>query len=164
MSDDKLQDYVEKAKKMLDKHGWMIQVVLGDSDPGFAYTVGFSKTLERPEVFMVGFAPDLMQALLNDLGQMIREGTEIKSPGFLDGLIRDYPVAFRPVEPLSVEENSNAGQAILGHSFEAYQMFLPDPNGLFPWDPGCDPKYVKVQTKLLRTVGEPPIQPPRMTH
>ncbi|WP_457091146.1 DUF4262 domain-containing protein [Microvirga sp. P5_D2] len=67
-----------------------------------------------------------------------------------------FPVAFRPLARASVDEHSNAGRAILGSGFDGVQLFLPDAGGLFPWDVGCDLTYARIQTSLLKTVGDPP--------
>lgn len=154
----KLDMIAKKARGLIKRHGWMVQAVLpGEEDDGvgFSYTVGLSSRFGHPEVFLVGFAPDLSQQLLNIVGNHVRDGLRFAEPVFSDVVIQSFPVAFRPATTASAFEHSNAGRYYLGHSFEAVQLFLPDPSGLFPWDEGCSPQYARMQN-FLELVGDPP--------
>lgn len=155
----KLEMLAKKARGMIRDHGWMIQAVFPDPDHdenGFSYTVGLSSGLKHPEVFLVGFHPELSHQLLNVVGRHVKKGMRFDRPVFCNVVVEGYPVAFRPAEDRSVYEHSGSGRHFLRSSFSGMQMFLPDPKGLFPWDEGCDPAYVRMQT-LLELVGEPPI-------
>lgn len=135
----------------------MIQAVLpGQDQVSYSYTVGFSKNHGHPEIFMVGFHPDMARSLLNVAGGHVRVGMRFDSPILSDVIVEDYAVAFRPIQFKSVVRHSNAGRQILGKAFDGVQIFLPDATGLFPWDAGCDPAYASVQTSLLTLVGDPP--------
>jgi hypothetical protein len=37
---------------------------------------------------------------------------------------------------------------IAEHKFPVLQLFWPDPNGLYPWQEGCHPKVMEVQTPI----------------
>lgn len=156
--DPKMRDrYLEKTRNIISKHGWAVQGVLGShrDGGGFSYTIGLTQTLKHPEIFMAGFDPDLSKGLLNDVGNLVKNGYDFANPCLCDRVIREFNVAFRPLEPASVKERGGVGTDVLG-PFEAVQMFLPDPAGRFPWDEGCDPKYVEMQTSLFKTKGPLP--------
>ena len=105
---------------------------------------------------MVGFDPELARQLLNIVGRRLKGGTRLDTPVYLNEVVDAFPVAFRPLAHASVAEHSNAGREILGAGFDGVQLFLPDARGLFPWDVGCDLTYARIQTSLLKTVGDPP--------
>jgi Domain of unknown function (DUF4262) len=150
-------DYIRKARRIIRDHGWMVQAVLPDErQTSFSYSVGLSSKFSHPEVFMVGFDPELARSLINAAGNHIKGGIRFDAPMLADGIIEGFPAAFRPLRQSSVIDHSNAGRTILGKSFPGVQLFLPDAGGRFPWEPGCDPRYAEVQTSLLETEGEPP--------
>jgi Domain of unknown function (DUF4262) len=151
-------NYIRRGQAIVRRYGWMVQAVLADQrQPTYSYSVGFSKIYGHPEIFIVGFHPDMCRSLINVAGNHIAKGLRFDAPMLSDGIIEDFPVAFRPLRLSSVSEHSNAGRAILGRSFPGTQLFLPDPGGRFPWEPGCDPRYAAIQTSLLETMGDPSI-------
>ena len=149
--------YLKKTRDIIAKAGWAVQGVLGSPQDGggFSYTIGMTRTLKHPEIFMSGFDPELCRQLMNDVGNLIREGFDFRNPSLCDRVIQNYNVAFRPVDPASVTEHGGVGLEILGQ-FEAVQMFLPDAEGRFPWVEGCDRRYADLQTSLIRTTGPVP--------
>jgi len=152
-----LDDYIKCGRKIVRQHGWMVQGVLPDAQQAsYSYTVGLSIGYGHPEIFMVGFDPELARQLLNVAGRRVKGGARLDTPVYLNEVVDVFPVAFRPLAHASIVEHSNAGRAILGFEFDAVQLFLPDAGGLFPWDVGCDPSYARIQTSLLETVGDPP--------
>jgi hypothetical protein len=149
--------YIKRGQTMVRRYGWMVQAVLAnDQQPTYSYSVGLSTTFSHPEIFMVGFHPDMCRSLINVAGNHIKGGMRFDAPCLSDVILESFPAAFLPVHFGSAYDHSNAGRAILGHSFDAVQLFLPDAAGLFPWESGCDPQYAAVQTSLLLTVSEPP--------
>lgn len=150
-------DYVRKARRIIREHGWMVQGVLPDaSQVSYSYSVGLASRFGHPEIFMVGFDPELARSLINIAGNHVKESIRFDTAMLADGIIEGYPAAFRPLLLSSVYQHSNAGLAILGMPFEGVQLLLPDADGRFPWEPGCDPRYATVQTSLLTTEGDPP--------
>ena len=149
--------YIKRGQTIIRRYGWMVQAVLpDDQQPSYSYSVGLSKTYGHPEVFMVGFDPELARSLINVAGNHIKGGMRFDQPCLSDRIIEGFPAAFRPLDFGSAYDHSNAGRAILGRSFDGVQLFLPDAAGRFPWEDGCDPRYATIQTSLLVTVGEPP--------
>lgn len=153
-----LDEVVEKIEGVIKEHGFAVQPVMGGpaDGGGFCYTIGLTKHLNHPEVYMVGFDPKLCATLLRDVGDLIKDGYDFRNPTLCDRVIKDYNVAFRPVEAESVAEHGGIGLVVLGGEFEAVQMFLPDRDGKFPWDEGCHPEYAYRQTALLKTTGPIP--------
>lgn len=105
---------------------------------------------------MVGFDPGLSHQLISDVVSKIREGERYDHPRYAGQIIRDFDVAFRPLNSDTVHSNTGFGQAVIGSAFEAVQLFLPDVEGRFPWDEGCNAKYARMQTRIFQAEGAPP--------
>jgi len=160
-----LNDVLRRGRGLIAKYGWMVQAVGGgpsESEMPYSYSVGFSKNLGHPEIYMVGFDFDLSRTLINDVGNLIKNGMRFDGACYSDSIVERFPVAFMPLERRSVIRNSAAGRSMLNQVFDGVQMFLPDPDGLFPWDDGCDPTYARIQTTRLTPVGDPPAKEARV--
>lgn len=68
MSNSKVLD---KLKSDIEKYGWHVLSVFGNDLPNFAYSIGFTETLNHPEIVISGLNTDLMHELLNDIGSLI---------------------------------------------------------------------------------------------
>ena len=136
------------------RHGWWVQSVLPDAEsPSFSYTVGLTETFRHPEILMMGHHPSLMHGLLNDIGALVRGGARFSDWGCSDKVISGFPVIFRSVPAKEGRRWSLAADRRYTE-FELLQVFLPDPNGRFPWDPACDRKNADLQGALLHAMPE----------
>lgn len=130
--------------------GWAVQAVTRGADlsrdPPYAYTVGLWGTFGHPELLVIGFDPNLMMGVLNSAGAKVKAGTRFADRDRADGVIREFPVAFRAVPmPHARRWARAASERYRPGRFELLQMFLPDPGGRFPWDAGCSPEYASGQ-------------------
>jgi hypothetical protein len=157
----RFDDYIRKARGIVRRHGWLVQAVLPDENqPAYSYSVGLSGgRFRHPEIFMVGFHPDLCRSLINVAGGHVKDGLRFDRACYSDVIAQGFPVAFMPLDRDSVTMHSNAGLAILGKDFGGVLLVLPDVTGRFPWDIGCDPNYAGVQTSLLRMESDSPPSP-----
>lgn len=131
-------------------HGWAVQPVFGDEDqPSFAYTAGLcSKGL--PEILTIGLPPRTAQTILNDCAFGLTEKSLIAEHYKPMLGLANLPLAFRPDD-----EAGNLSWLARGANRWAsenaapeckfIQLVLPDKNGRFPWDPGCDRIFAKTQ-------------------
>lgn len=152
-----LEQLIEKCRAAVFRDGFYVQFVGGDEDaPAYSYSVGLEKNLQHPEIIMVGFDPRLCHQLISDAVANIREGERYDRPRYADRIVQDFNVAFRPLSSESVHANTGFGQTVIEESFEAVQMYLPDAQGRFPWDEGCDRNYAEMQTQIFEVEGDPP--------
>mgnify|MGYP001228282689 CR=1 FL=1 len=136
-----VEDYLEKVRQLIAGYGHYVQYVGPDEEGhvGYCYTKGlsFARAEKFPELVMAGFDPRLMQQLLNDAAERMKEGDlRLRGPCFYGKLIQDMDAAFAPVNI-----STSSSLISLDEDTEVYFVFLPDANGLFPWDDGCDPAY-----------------------
>jgi hypothetical protein len=131
------------------KHGWMIQYIGGGtcSRPGcdahheegvaFAYTVGLFG-MNHPEMLIFGVSPEVASLVINQLGDLIRKGSEI-----IPGQLVELDAWNRRILP---EPVPNPGEILFTanryylrpdeYSVPALQLTHDDDQGLFPWDEG----------------------------
>ncbi|MFT3966412.1 MAG: DUF4262 domain-containing protein [Sphingobium sp.] len=125
----------------IDMAGQHIFAIFPDGDTaGFAYTIGNAR-LGLPELLIIGnFAPILMGSVLNEVGRRIRQADQVPDQDI------DIGGAF-PIRPRLAGAAVRSAFTIqvgrfLGHDeYAVVQLLLPDPMGLYPGEPGCDPRY-----------------------
>jgi len=133
----------EIAKVMLSEHlrkyGCSVIHVF-DADPKFSYTLGVEAISGRAEVIVPFLSSSIALPLLNQYNEMVKSGKVFE----LDRVYSDFQnaisvdVVFKKV--LKSKYGHYFGKAVEFYgddNFEAWQMVLPDKNGLFPWDDGC---------------------------
>nr|WP_248280125.1 DUF4262 domain-containing protein [Pseudoalteromonas arctica] len=124
---------LDKLESDIEKYGWHVLSVFGDDLPNFAYSIGFTETLNHPEIVISGLNTDLMHELLNDIGNLIKQGYKFTDGDICNEVIKGYPVKFLAVNKLNVNEYFNAANAHYGEGqFDTLQCVWPDQNGDFP--------------------------------
>jgi len=159
-----LDAYIRRARGLIAEHGWVVQYIgpgipgsgARQDDPPYAYSVGFSRAFNHPEIYLVGLPYETSVSVINAAGNRIKEGMRFDGACYSDVIVEHFPVAFMPIEKRSVISHSAAGRNILGSVFQGVQMVVPDAAGRFPWDEGCDPDMATIQMSLVNVVGEPP--------
>jgi len=86
-----------KVRADVAEYGWHVVMVSGDEEgPGFAYSVGLKETFGHPEIIMFGLRSDLMHTLINDLGEMLRQGQTLAVGEPVHGLVRNAHCILHP--------------------------------------------------------------------
>lgn len=154
------RDVIAGIREHIGTTGWSVLSIFPteeDPDYGFCYIVGLTETFGHPEIYIVGLNPQSAHAVLNGLGESIRDGKRFDGAMLSDEALQGYPAAFRPLtERSAIEHSKIAREALENVKFEATQMFYPDKEGNFPWDSACDPKYAEMQLGLFEYVDGPP--------
>jgi len=155
---------IEQSRQRMREFGWLCQGVFDpESSDIFTYTVGISEKFNHPELFVVGVgSPEVMTTLLNAMGRQIAEGRTFLQPGYFElpsftGIFAVGPV----LDAKTVEPHAGIGTEILNRSFEAVQLYIPDPNGKFPWEEGVDNGFSNAQLLLFAC---PTNMPSRIKH
>jgi hypothetical protein len=130
MSNSKILD---KLDKDIGKYGWHIISVFGENSLNFDYTVGFTETLNHPEIVISGLNVELMHGLLNDIGELIKQGYSFANGDTSSKVIKGYQVKFLSVDKSNIGEYFCADNTHYGEgNFEALQCIWPDQEGNFP--------------------------------
>jgi Domain of unknown function (DUF4262) len=148
MSDDVFPDRsmsdIAKIEWMIETNGYGIVPVAphGDRDPpmaGYSYTVGFTSAFDFPEVVVFGLQPVAASGLLNDIAEMLRDGTPIPVGalfvGLLTGELRSGLFAIEPPQPALFP---TLGAWFERTDIDVVQLMWPDRNGWLPWESGFE--------------------------
>ena len=122
--------------------------IIGDksdvSKMNFAYTVGLADK-STSDLLMIGFEHDQMVDIISKVAENLGANRTIEGtqPVLMSGIIENGDVSLAPVpEGYAVKfahvlaERARAK----GGDLNLVQVYLPDENGLFPYDEGCLPE------------------------
>jgi hypothetical protein len=144
---------------MIDKQGWWSVAVEGDEEgPSFLYSVGFTKTLNAPEVIIFGQPFELMYHVAGTLFDQIRDGQPLEDGQRRSGLLGGHDCELRAVHPDNLVIDYLNSALWYWHSILArpdyppvFQIVWPSAKtGLFPWDAGCAEEVGALQPPLYQ--------------
>jgi len=135
-------DADRKILETITKYGWTIMYVHGNAPhPDFAFSIGVSERFGHPEFVVAGLDRAPSAWVLNRLGEHVRDGRVFdpshEGSGLLSGiLLNDARIAFRTIERVRYRQLFGTAMWYYGgDEFPMLQVFIPDPQGHFPWDP-----------------------------
>lgn len=166
--DEPLSPPEEEALRIADERGWSIMKVGGDLS--WAYTLGMVDA-GTPE--LISFLPtsDMAANLLNEAQAHMRSGRLVPEDGLRwneDGFEccwrRVHETQYLGLNVFRLAKLRHAQRVGRREAVEAYQLFLPDDAGLYPWEPGCDEGACEVQPLLFEPFDpHPPKRGPLAT-
>ncbi|MBY3432815.1 DUF4262 domain-containing protein [Rhizobium laguerreae] len=130
-----------QANEFIRMYGFFVQHVVeglsGVSVP-YSFTSGLSYAADPPtaEFVMAGFEMAFMQQFLNRAVSMMQAGQLVPDGAAYFGRDLGQEVGIVPVRP-----HSSPSRLMLPEEAEAYLIVIPDENGRFPWEDGCDRGY-----------------------
>lgn len=144
------QDILTWADDCIAKKGWAAISVFEDpetGEPPFTYSVGFSETLDCPEVVLVGFHPETAQSVIGAFHDAVSEGRIKLDFAAADHsqVIQDFDVR---VQPVADDIADRIGRVLAARGIDPIRMLhamLPDMAGKLPGDPECDPHFATGQ-------------------
>ena len=124
----------------IEEFGWAIENIEegeAENEPGFAYTIGLTKTLGHPELLIFDIAPETATAILNECGERIKSGETFEDGQQDSEVLERYDVRFHEVrDPTSLKDHVGYALWYYGDTpFRLLQIVWPDKNGLFPGEP-----------------------------
>jgi hypothetical protein len=149
----------EHIRQEVEQIGVSIVPVDGEGrGPTWAYTTGLHERHGAPELIAFTLSKALSMQLVSEVAAHLVGGRLTLE----DGLRRDdlgppYQICFRRVEPDQYlgfgwfyltkqyyEQRTGQREAV-----DAFQIFLPDTSGLFPWEVGCAEEVRRAQPRLF---------------
>ena len=154
-TDPGLSEHDRSVLRRREEHGWFVNKILpDDKGPGFVYSFGLYEEFQHPEIIIFGLDLAIMHRLINDLCSQLRKGTRYSQGDVTRDLLKGYSCAFRRVNPLRYRETCTWAVWFYEHSnFPTLQLFWPDKENKFPWEPGFDESIRSMQPDL----SEPPV-------
>lgn len=146
---------MREARRLMAERGWTSVPVKGP-EFNWAYTIGLHETFGAPDLITFALDAEPMASMLVDVRSYLRDGVVTPSDGRRwDGL--GFEVCFRAVHETQYlgfnwfylakeirEERTGRREA-----FPAYQLFVPDDDGRYPWEDGCDKLFADAQPQLF---------------
>lgn len=145
----------ERLLSDVQTFGWHVVRVLSEGEtPGWAYTVGLSKTFGHPEIVLFGLPPTVAHIVLNTAGTAVAHGTTFALDTPYDDFLEEYACVFRPVQERWTGPFVSWTRA-LGASPSVLQLFWPDRDHHLPWEADA-PTWLQVSQPLLfaKTIEE----------
>jgi hypothetical protein len=145
--------------RLADERGWAMMLVDGPG-PTWSYTVGLTEDAGIPE--LIAFMPVNYAAnILHEAQDHIRRGELVLADG-LRWETPDLKACWRQVHESQYLGLNVFRLAKLRHerrtgrreALTAYQLFLPDHDGLYPWESGCHEIMRNMQPLLFEPFNE----------
>lgn len=114
---------------MSNNINWIIHHVFGyDAAGNFAnnHTHGMEQYNHLDFQLVLNINPQIVAAILNNLGMRVRDGDIFEPNAMVEDIITNYAVR------LDLKEETDR---------PVLRVILPDPNGLYSGDPGCQEPY-----------------------
>lgn len=144
------QAYMSWVAAQIGEHGWAVSGVYDeDQAPPWAYSVGMWLTCQSAELVICGIPAKHAAAIINAIGSRIADGDEIGAGDVLSDVC-PAPLAIRQVD-LSWRTTSlfAASDEFYGFVRPPYlQVVWADKNGRFPWEPGFQSGFQRMQPLL----------------
>jgi hypothetical protein len=128
------------ALAKIEKFGRIV-IAVPNGNNSFSYTVGNCQR-GLPELLIVGpFEPTGIRSVLNVMtDKMIERGSAFEENTLIDIGAPLHCTAFHASDLAKLERTIQVGQ-LLKRPYDLMQVVSPDPAGLFPWQPGCNPAF-----------------------
>lgn len=153
-----LNEFEQKLLDNVEQHGCQVNWVFDDKgiEPDFAYSVGFRKTVDQPEVIIFGLKRELMLSMINEtLRQCQEDGLGLSEGVAISDLIEGFDCIARRVHSSQIDDgyfNSSMWYHRREFGFElseVFQLVWPGAiDGLYPWDEGCSEDVIEQQPAL----------------
>lgn len=156
-SERSLTEYEQDIIDNIEEYGCQVTSVFDPdgNDPGFAYSIGFAKTVAQPEVIIFGLATKLMHSMINGILEQCRSGLKLSDGVVVDDLLEGFQCVVKEVHASQIEEGYfNSSMWFHSREFgaeltEALQIFWPGAQDRkFPWDAGSS-DYVRTMQPAL---------------
>jgi hypothetical protein len=135
----------------VSKYGWHAALIqASENEPSFAYSIGFFKTYQQPEVIVFGLPHDLMHGMLCDYEKMLKSGSPPVPGERISSMLEGYDCIFKLIDKSHYRSYLGYGLWFnQGDQFPVLQCFWPDKQGFFPWEALCQTGIKKAQPLLF---------------
>ncbi len=159
--DEEFDDYEREILANIEAFGCFIPYIFYPDGvkPSFAYSVGFTHSLDQGEVIIFGLSQDVMHFMINQIYRQCRdEGLILADNLKISGLLEGFDTVARIIPPGNIRREFF--NSAMWHHFGrygsnlvmAYQIVWPSAlTGLFPWQEGCADNVIAMQPALYET-------------
>lgn len=145
--------YAERVRADVAEFGCHIAALTDDDgQPMCAFTVGLLTTHGHPEVVVFGLELDKAEDLLDIVQEQVEAGARFEPGPKYDNLLRTYHCVMKPVAARHVPMFTAAVEFHGRSDVPMLQLFWPDRQGRYPWEPGVREGFRQGQPVLEREV------------
>jgi hypothetical protein len=125
-----------EIRRIVKEFGWYVALFEATTaTPAFAYTIGLWKNFRHPEIISFGLSLDTLGAILNNAGNLIKEGQKIEVEEDNQEIFNNSPARFKAVHPDNMSDYFGYGKWFNEYKdFPAIQLFWTDTAFNYPWD------------------------------
>lgn len=132
---DGMEDIVHANVAKYGCHVMMIDE--DDARPGFAFSIGLTKTYGQPELICFGLRTKVMHSMINDVASRYARGEVFQAGDRVSDLIEGFDCELRAMSKARYREYLGYARWFYdGDDFDVFQIVYPDMGGRFPWDEG----------------------------
>ena len=159
---DESDEDEDRIAELIRVHGWMSNRV-AIVQQTFIHTIGIGQKYNHPEFCIIAMEENSAHAVIIELVKQIDSGTSFGKTCTHAVTVagKEHLFAFRPVHSTLVTLPIFFGEAIAyyhrserAEKLEIVQVFWPDSNGKFPFEPECDPAVCKEQGRFDISLAE----------
>ncbi|SHG12937.1 DUF4262 domain-containing protein [Streptoalloteichus hindustanus] len=146
-----------ELRSRVDGEGYAVLAVFDPDEevPPLTYTLGVWRGLRVPEVIAVGVDHELGAALVEEYVRRCRDGERFEPGRCYEGFLEGLPVTFEWVSAEHHREWLGSASVVYPDGgFRMLQLLVPDPDGVWPWQPGAPHELVRGQP-VLTASGRP---------
>lgn len=138
MTDPQLDtDHAARVRRDIAEFGCHIAVLADDEgEPMCVFTIGLLTTYDHPEIVVFGLEVDTAEDLLDFVQEQVEAGARYEPGKKYDKLLRNYYCTFKPVAQEHLPMFTAAVEYHGRSDFPMLQLFWPDKQGRYPWEPG----------------------------
>lgn len=142
-------DYERGLVDAVREHGWFCPSVYAeDGEPAFSYSVGFWKSLGKPEVIVLGLPAEVAHSVLWQVWRSFESGLTPQAGEPVADLLEGYLAYFMPAGDKADDFMLSTNWFYGRKDYPRLQLVWPDPVGAFPWQGDFDQRFAKDQPDL----------------
>jgi hypothetical protein len=125
----------QKALDDIEEYGCHVMNVMeGDDEPSFTYSIGINKKQNKPDVVILGLKSELAHSMANNYKNRLLDGEVFEPGNYYSDFLGDFDVCFVKVSKKYFKEYFGWGLWLhKGDDFEMLQMVWPTTDGVWPW-------------------------------
>ncbi|WP_017446138.1 DUF4262 domain-containing protein [Gayadomonas joobiniege] len=151
-TNNKYKKQHKRIAENIKNYGWQFQFVFDKEGKkvDFAYSIGFERSFDHPEIMIFGLKRETMHSLLSSIAGELKNGKEYKPNTKVTGVLSgNYEVMFKPLDEKWHNELAGIAARYYAKSFRIYVMLWPDKNNTLPIENGCT---LTLQNEVLEYV------------
>jgi hypothetical protein len=160
VSDDRIARVRELLLTRIARYGYTMTQVIGvggSRRATYTYTLGLPHHMGHPELAVCGIGPEKAIDVITSVVELLQETPALEGR-VVGALERDMPLWIAPLPDDAVAAHLGAAgwwrrEHHDGEPATAKQVVICDPAGRFPWEPGCEAGYGRMQSLLLPEIA-----------